>query len=164
MERAKLKLAVIFILAALNLFLLGSVITDYSQSKAYEETAQTQILVYLENRGIRADPGVIPWETGLSPQAGDIPDQVFSDTPLPDQGLGETWEVQTMRQPVTLLMDFARGLESLGRSCTQILSIREGYTYLSAGGRDLLTPAWDVDTDAGTFRLDCAAGTLTALS
>ena len=52
MERTKLKLAVIILLAALNLCLLGVVVSQNRQTQRYEELGREQALLYLENRGI----------------------------------------------------------------------------------------------------------------
>ena len=89
-----------------------------------------------------------------------LPERVLPDTPLPESGLGDRYEVETMRRPETLLADFARGLDQLGASCSTIEGITEGYRYLAQGERAVLTPVWVVETDGGTFYLDCADGTL----
>lgn len=164
MERSKLKLAVIFLLAVLNLVLLGCVIVQHQQARSYEKLTQDQILVYLASNGITADGSSIPWQTSLTTQPEDLADQLLEGEELPDQGLPANCEVQPSRAPATLLMDFVRGLSDLGKNCTEIRSIQEGYQYSGEGDRAVLTPVWEIETDSGTFRLDCAGGVLTAMN
>lgn len=57
-------------------------------------------------------------------------------------------------------MDFVRGLSELGQTCEMIHGIQEGYWY-SGEDRAVLTPMWEIETDQGTFLLDCAQGLLT---
>ena len=52
MERTRLKLAVIFLLAALNVVLLGYVLLQAQQSKDYEDLTRQQIMTYLTDHGI----------------------------------------------------------------------------------------------------------------
>lgn len=54
-------------------------------------------------------------------------------------------------------MDFVRGLSELGQTCEMIHGIQEGYWY-SGEDRAVLTPMWEIETDQGTFLLDCAQG------
>lgn len=39
--------------------------------------------------------------------------------------------------------------------------IQEGYWYSGEEDRAVLTPMWEIETDQGTFLLDCAQGLLT---
>lgn len=164
MERSKLKLTVIFLLAVLNLVLLGCMVVGQHQARSYEKLTQDQILQYLENNGITANRGAIPWQTSLSAQPEDLARQLLPGQTLPDQGLPANCEVQPARAPATLLMDFVQGLDRLGKTCTQLTAVREGYLYSGEGDRAVLTPVWELETDSGTFRLDCASGTLTEAS
>ena len=161
MERSKLKLTVIFLLAVLNLVLLGCVIFQHQQARSYDQLAQNQILIYLENNGIAARPEIIPWETALTTRPEDLASQLLEGEEIPDQGLPANCEVQPARETATLLMDFVRGLEDLDRTCTELRAIHEGYQYSGEGDRAVLTPTWEMETDRGTFRLDCADGILT---
>ncbi len=160
MERSKLKLAVIFLLVVLDLCLLGVVIYQDIEARAYEALTREQALTYLEKHGIHADRDVIPWESSLEVPAKKLPEHILPETPLPEQGLGENYEVQTMRRPETLLADFVRGLGQLKASCQEIHGIREGYLYAAQNSRAVLTPTWVVETDGGAFYLDCVDGTL----
>lgn len=164
MERSKLKLTVIFLLAVLNLFLLGNVFLQYHQARTYENTTREQTLLYLQNRGIQVDRETVPWESTLSGETETAASQLLPDQSLPAEGLPAHCEIQPARDAATLLMDFVRGLSDLGASCTQIKAIREGYLYSGEGDRAVLTPVWELETDGGTFRLDCAQGTLTQWS
>ena len=42
-----------------------------------------------------------------------------------------------------------------------IHGIQEGYWYSGEEDRAVLTPMWEIETDQGTFLLDCAQGLLT---
>ncbi|MFR5026812.1 MAG: hypothetical protein ACLTC3_11945 [Evtepia gabavorous] len=161
MERSKLKLTVIFLLTVLDLFLLGSVLMQCHQSRDYARTTQTQILVYLERNGIEVQQETIPWESGLSARREDLADQILPDSEWPAQGLPDNCEVQPAREPATLLMDFVRGPSELGQTCETIHGIQEGYWYSGEEDRAVLTPMWEIETDQGTFLLDCAQGLLT---
>ena len=160
MERSKLKLTVIFLLVAMDLCLLGIVIYQNYEARTYEALTREQALRYLEVHGIRASADAIPWKTSLEVPVKKLPQHILPDTPLPETGLGERYEVRTMRRPETLLADFARGADRLGASCGEITSIIEGYAYAAQGDRAILTPVWVVETDGGTFYLDCSDGTL----
>ena len=161
MERAKLKLAVIFLLAVLNLCLLGLVGLQNRQSKQYEEIARTQAIVYLNNRNIAVEERTVPWQSDLAAQGSKAAEQILDPTEIPAEGIAQTCEIQSQRQPETLLLDFVLGLQELQTSCREIQEITEGYQYSSEGDRAVLTPIWKIETDNGTFRLDCAAGRLT---
>ena len=63
MERTRLKLAVIFLLAALNVVLLGYVLLQAQQSRAYEDLTRRQAMTYLETHGVLLSESIIPWET-----------------------------------------------------------------------------------------------------
>ena len=62
MERTRLKLAVIFLLAALNVVLLGYVLLQAKQSKDYEDLTRQQIMTYLTDHGIAVSETHIPWD------------------------------------------------------------------------------------------------------
>ena len=66
MERTRLKLAVIFLLAALNVVLLGYVLLQAQQSGAYEDLTRRQAMTYLETHGVLLSESIIPWETAVS--------------------------------------------------------------------------------------------------
>ncbi len=55
-------------------------------------------------------------------------------------------------------MDFVRALSELGQTCETIHGIQEGYWYSGEEDRAVLTPMWEIETDQGTFLLDCAQG------
>lgn len=154
MERAKLKFTVIILLAVLNVILLGLAMNQRSQTQVYEEAGRSQALLYLEQHGISVEEGLIPWESTLQSLDEDA-QQMVSELAATD-----TWEVQSMRQPETLLVDFVTGLSDLGVTCTRIASISEGYVHTTQGDRTVFTPVWAIVTDNGSFRLDCAEGTL----
>lgn len=161
MERSKLKWVVVFILILLNLCLLLAVGMQNSTAKQYESIARTQAVVYLNNHGISIDEAAIPWETKLAAGIKQAEEQVITGAEIPESGIPLACEIQTQRQPETLVVDFVVGLETLPASCTQILRITEGYDYRSEGSRAMLTPIWQIESDAGVFRLDCATGELT---
>ena len=156
MERTKLKFTVIVLLVILNIILLGIVISQRSQAQVYQEAGRTQALVYLEQHGISVRSDMIPWESALedprveSEKADLIASQITT----------ETWEIQSMRRPETLLVDFVTGLDDLGVKCTRISSVTEGYTHTIEGERTVFTPVWTIITDNGSYRLNCADGTL----
>ena len=160
MERSKLKQTVIFLLIVLDLCLLAIVLVQGHHTRSYERLTREQVLTYLENHGIQAEANVIPWKTELKGTIKEFPKKVMEETPLPEEGLGEWYEIQVMRRPETLAADFVRGLETVGASCTRILEVREGYRYSSQGDRAVFTPMWSIKTDRGSFYLDCAAGIL----
>ncbi len=156
MERAKLKFTVIVLLAILNVILLGVVISQRSQAQVYEEMGQEQVLVYLEQHGVSVEKDVIPWENTLTdPRL--VPEKTAL---LSDQITTETWEIRAMRRPETLLVDFVTGLSQLDVKCSRIASITEGYVHTVEGERTVFTPVWTIITDNGSYRLDCADGTL----
>ena len=160
MERSKLKLAVIFLLAVLDLCLLGIVVWQNHSANRYESAAREQAMLYLENHGIRAKQETIPWKSALDVPVKKLPEHILPETPLPETGLGESFEVLAMRRPETLLVDFVREADRLKVRCTELRSVAEGYACAAQSGRVILTPIWVVDTDAGTCYLDCAEGTL----
>lgn len=160
MQRARLKLAVIFLLIVLDLCLLGLVAYQHHTARAYESLTREQALLYLENHGIRAEEETVPWETSLEVPVKQLPERVLPQHPLPEGGLEESLEVRTMRRPETLLADLVRGLDQLGETCTRLLSVTEGYDWASQADRMVLTPMWVVETDGGTYYLDCADGVL----
>ncbi|MBQ2926315.1 MAG: hypothetical protein IJE03_05775 [Ruminiclostridium sp.] len=156
MERAKLKFAVIILLVILNIILLTVVISQRSQARVYEEAGRTQAVVYLDQHGIDLEDDVIPWESALADPREDPEMAEF----ISGQITTETWEIRPMRRPETLLVDFVTGLSQLGVRCTRIASITEGYVHTVEGERTIFTPVWTIVTDNGSFRLDCADGTL----
>lgn len=160
MERSKLKLTVIFLLAVLNLFLLGSVLLQHHQSQVYADTTREQALLYLQRSGVTVQEETIPWQSTLSTQLEEAAGQLLPGQDVPQQGLPAHCEIQPARETATLLVDFVRGLETLERSCAQLQQIREGYLYNGQGERAVLTPVWEMVTDNGTFLLDCAEGVL----
>ncbi len=160
MERSKLKLTVIFLLAVLNLFLLGSVLLQHHQSQVYADTTREQVLLYLQRSGVTVQEETIPWQSTLSTQLEEAAGQLLPGQDVPQQGLPAHCEIQPARETATLLVDFVRGLETLERSCAQLQQIREGYLYNGQGERAVLTPVWEMVTDNGTFLLDCAEGVL----
>ncbi len=160
MERSKVKLTVIFLLAVLNLFLLSNVFLQYHQARVYEKTTREQVLVFLQHNGVTVAQAVVPWKHDLTTRAEELPDQMLPGQTLPSQGLPNHIEIQPARETATLLMDFVRGMGDLGQTCTEIKMIREGYQYNGAEERAVLTPMWQVETDNGTFFLDCAQGSL----
>lgn len=160
MERSKLKLTVIFLLVILDLCLLGIVVYQNHAARAYEQLTREQAMLYLSERGIRAAEDTIPWETTLEVPVKKLPEVILPDAPLPETGLGESFEVRTMRRPATLAADLARGLGQLAPDCGEIRAVTEGYACAALADRVVLTPMWVVDTDAGLFYLDCADGTL----
>ena len=160
MERSKLKLAVIFLLAMLDLCLLGIVIWQNYSARSYESAAMEQTMLYLEKHGIRAKRETIPWETSLDVPVKQLPEHILEEAPLPESGLGESFEVLAMRRPVTLVADFVREADRLKARCSELQSITEGYACAAQGGRLVLTPVWVMETNAGTFYLDCAEGTM----
>ncbi|MCF0123333.1 MAG: hypothetical protein HUJ67_04380 [Ruminiclostridium sp.] len=159
MERPKLKLTVIILLALLNIFLLGLVVMQNAEAKAYKEENRTQAISYLESHGIRAEEGIIPWKSVLLDPPDD-PARLLLEK-VPAKGSTVTWEILPMRQPETLVVDFVRGLTARMETCTQIESIEEGYRSMEIGSRAILTPVWVITTDGGVYRMNCATGDLT---
>ena len=90
MERSRVKLTVIFLLIVLDLCLLGVVLYQNHNARAYEQLTRDQALLYLENHGIRADESVIPWESSLEIPVKKLPEHILPETPLPENGLGES--------------------------------------------------------------------------
>lgn len=158
MERSKLKLAVILLLALLNVVLLGMIIHQDRESLAYAEVGRTQAMIWLESNGITAQEESIPWESGLAVQGRKLEEQVLEA--LPD-GLPEGYTIQSRRAPETLLRDFVMGLRGLGVSCGSIRSVTEGYVYDPSDR--LLTPVWQIETDQGRYQLDGHTGALAVL-
>lgn len=161
MERAKLKLTVIVLLAILNLCLLTNVIIRHVQAQLYENEGRTQAMVYLERNGIAAGEESIPWESALLGPNQNLEALLLPGSETPPLETAELWEVQPMRGPETLLVDFVQGLAELGTGCTEMQAITEGYICTSEGDRAVFTPQWEITTDTGTYRLDCASGDLT---
>lgn len=156
MERSKLKLAVILLLTLLNAALLGMMLQQSRESRAYDQIGRTQALVWLKNSGIEAQEWCIPWESRLTAQGKQLEGQILGG--LPPEGLPEDCRVQSRREPETLLRDFVLELRRLGASCGRIQRITEGYWYSEA--ERLLTPVWEIETDQGKYQLDGYTGTL----
>lgn len=159
MERSKLKWGVILLLALLNAVLLGMMVQQDRESRAYAQAGRTQALVWLQNNGIEVQEGCIPWESGLASQGKGLEKQVLGG--LPPEGLPEDCSIQNRREPETLLRDFVLELRRLGASCGRIQRITEGYWYSEA--ERLLTPVWEIETDQGKYQLDGYTGELTQM-
>ncbi len=158
MERSKLKLTVILLLAILNVVLLGKIVAQDQASRAYAETGRTQAVVYLQNNGIGVQEAAVPWESGLrNKPAAEL---VLNGDQLPEGKLPQAYDILELRGAETLLTQFVVGLASLGETCTVIREIQEGYWYSSDGKQALLTPVWRVVTDRGSYLLDGNTGTL----
>ncbi len=142
MERRKLKLTVILILAILDAVLLALVLVQDRQSAAYEETGRTQAVRYLAQNGLTVAEDAVPWESALTPPKSD----------------GVSWEIQTSRSAETLLVDLVRGLGGLDPRPTEIRSIAEEWAEIRQADRGVLTPTWVLETDVGLLTLDCATG------
>lgn len=156
MERSKLKLAVILLLALLNVVLLGMMLLQDGESRRYDQTGRTQALVWLENSGITVQEEVIPWESSLVTQGKRLDEQILAGAP--QGGLPEDCRFQVSRRPETLLRDFVLELRRLGAQCHSIQRITEGYWYSEA--EKLLTPVWQIETDGGRYQLDGCTGVL----
>ena len=88
MERTRLKLAVIFLLAALNVVLLGYVLLQAQQSRAYEDLTRRQAMTYLETHGVLLSESIIPWETDTTKIDLDTERTAdFGGDPIPAEGL-----------------------------------------------------------------------------
>lgn len=161
MERARLKLAVIFLLAALNIVLLGYVLLQAHQTREYEALTHQQVLTYLNNHGIAISEASIPWKIDGKKIDLDTEGAALSGDPLPEGGLPENCEVETSRDAVTLLMELAVGLSDLGVSSATIQSIETGYRYAGEGDRGVLTPMWKLETSGQSYYLNCATGEVT---
>lgn len=162
MERTRLKLAVIFLLAALNVVLLGYVLLQAQQSRAYEDLTRRQAMTYLETHGVLLSESIIPWETDTTKIDLDTErTDDFGGDPIPAGGLPENCEVETARSAVTLLMELAGGLSDLGVSSATIQSIETGYRYAGEGDRGVLTPMWKLETSGQSYYLNCATGEVT---
>ena len=109
MERTRLKLAVIFLLAALNVVLLGYVLLQAQQSKDYEDLTRQQIMTYLTDHGIAVSETHIPWDEDWRAVVLEEESSNMGGDPLPEGGLPENCEVETARSAVTLLMGACRG-------------------------------------------------------
>ncbi len=158
MERTKLKLTVILLLAILNVVLLGKIVAQDQASRAYTETGRSQAVVYLQNNGITVSEAVVPWESGLRGKAA--AELVLNGDQLPEGKLPLAYDILEMRGAETLLKEFVVGMASLGERCTVIREIQEGYWYTSDGTQALLTPVWRMETDRGNYLLDGNTGTL----
>ena len=159
MERTRLKLAVIFLLAALNVVLLGYVLLQAQQSRAYEDLTRQQIMTYLTDHGIAVSETRIPWDEDWRAVVLEEESNNMGGDPLPEGGLPENCEVETARSAVTLLMELVGGLSDLGVSTIQ--SIETGYRYAGEGDRGVLTPMWKLETSGQSYYLNCATGEVT---
>ena len=162
MERTRLKLAVIFLLAALNVVLLGYVLLQAQQSRAYEDLTRRQAMTYLETHGVLLSESIIPWETDTTKIDLDTErTDDFGGDPLPAEGLPENCEVEDSRKTVTLLLDLVRGLSDWNASDTEVQAIQTGYRYVGEGDRGVLTPMWKLETSGQSYYLNCATGEVT---
>lgn len=158
MERSKLKLTVILLLAILNVVLLGKILAQDRASRDYTETGRSQAVIYLQNNGIRVQEAAVPWESGLRGKSA--AELVLNGDQLPEGKLPPSYDILELRGAETLLTQFVVGLGYLGESCTAIREIQEGYWYSSDGQQALLTPVWRIETDQGRYLLDGNTGTL----
>lgn len=162
MERTRLKLAVIFLLAALNVVLLGYVLLQAQQSRAYEDLTRRQAMTYLETHGVLLSESIIPWETDTTKIDLDTErTDDFGGDPIPTEGLPENCEVEDSRKTVTLLLDLVRGLSDWNASGTEVQAIQTGYRYVGEGDRGVLTPMWKLETSGQSYYLNCATGEVT---
>lgn len=162
MERTRLKLAVIFLLAALNVVLLGYVLLQAQQSRAYEDLTRRQAMTYLETHGVLLSESIIPWETDTTKIDLDTErTDDFGGDPIPEGGLPENCEVEDSRKTVTLLLDLVRGLSDWNASDTEVQAIQTGYRYVGEGDRGVLTPMWKLETSEQSYYLNCATGEVT---
>lgn len=162
MERTRLKLAVIFLLAALNVVLLGYVLLQAQQSRAYEDLTRRQAMTYLETHGVLLSESIIPWETDTTKIDLDTErTDDFGGDPIPAEGLPENYEVEDSRKTVTLLLDLVRGLSDWNASGTEVQAIQTGYRYVGEGDRGVLTPMWKLETSGQSYYLNCATGEVT---
>lgn len=163
MERARLKLAVIFLLAALNAVLLGCVLVQANQTKEYEQLTCQQAMTYLKNHGVSIAEAMIPWETDATKIDLDAErTDDFGGDPIPTEGLPESCEVEDSRETVTLILDLVRGLSDLSASGVEVQTIQTGYRYAGEGGRGVLTPMWKLETVGQIYYLNCTTGEVTA--
>ena len=162
MERTRLKLAVIFLLAALNVVLLGYVLLQAQQSRAYEDLTRRQAMTYLETHGVLLSESIIPWETDTTKIDLDTErTDDFGGDPLPAEGLPENGAVEDSRKTVTLLLDLVRGLSDWNASGAEVQAIQTGYRYAGEGDRGVLTPMWKLETSEQSYYLNCATGEVT---
>lgn len=162
MERTRLKLAVIFLLAALNVVLLGYVLLQAQQSRAYEDLTRRQAMTYLETHGVLLSESIIPWETDTTKIDLDTErTDDFGGDSIPAGGLPENCEVEDSRKTVTLLLDLVRGLSDWNASGTEVQAIQTGYRYVGEGDRGVLTPMWKLETSGQSYYLNCATGEVT---
>lgn len=161
MERTRLKLAVIFLLAALNVVLLGYVLLQAQQSKDYEDLTRQQIMTYLTNHGIAVSETHIPWDEDWRAVVLEEVSSNMGGDPLPEGGLPENCEVEDSRKTVTLLLDLVRGLSDWNASDTEVQAIQTGYRYAGEGDRGVLTPMWKLETSEQSYYLNCATGEVT---
>ena len=161
MERTRLKLAVIFLLAALNVVLLGYVLLQAQQSKDYEDLTRQQIMTYLTDHGIAVSETHIPWDEDWRAVVLEEESSNMGGDPLPEGGLPENCEVEDSRKTVTLLLDLVRGLSDWNASGTEVQAIQTGYRYVGEGDRGVLTPMWKLETSGQSYYLNCATGEVT---
>lgn len=164
MERAKLKGAVIILLALVNVILLGLVLRQNHTYAQYEQEGRAQALAYLEDHGIAADEDVIPWNSLLQDAKADPSKHLLAEAPVDLEEDKTLWETQTARQPLTLVVDLVQGLEDLKANSTRLEAIQEGYGDAGQEGRTVLVPLWEVTTDTGVYYLNCATGEVSRAS
>lgn len=164
MERAKLKWAVILLLALLDVILLALVLSQDWASDRYEQEGCTQAIAYLADHGIQAEEAVIPWDSLFQNAKADPGKHLLEEVAATQEGGKTYWETLSARQPLTLVVDLVQGLESLDANCTRIEAVTEGYGDAGQEGRTVLAPLWEVTTDTGVYRLNCATGDVSRVS
>lgn len=164
MERAKLKWAVILLLALLDVILLALVLSQDWASARYEQEGTEQALAYLADHGIQADEDAIPWDSLFQNAKADPGKHLLEEVPAAQAGGKQFWETLSARQPLTLVVDLVQGLEALEAGCTRIEAVTEGYGDAGQESRTVLVPLWEVTTDTGTYRLNCATGVVSRVS
>ena len=159
MKRSKLKGTVIFLLIVANILLFVMIKLEDFQSQHYEAMGRDQALIYLQKNGITADAKIIPWKTDLTGEADDAVNYVAPEQKDLVQRTTD-WEIQPMRQPETMLVDFVIALREAGKTCTEIQKIEEYYYYQKNDSQAVLTPFWRLYTDQGVFCLNASEGSL----
>lgn len=142
MERSRIKLAILFLLVVVNLFLLGLVAIQHNENVSYEKIARVHTMTYLEQQGIQVKDASIPWKSTL-PTDSSATAYLLPGYAAPKEGFA----IQSGAQAATLLIAF--GAQQL---CGNIQNITEYYAPAAEG--TVLHPVWLLETDAGAFLLD----------
>ncbi len=161
MERTRLKLAVIFLLAALNVVLLGYVLLQAQQSKDYEDLTRRQIDDLSDDHGIAALRNIIPWDDGLAGDRSGGGEQQHGGRSPPGGGSAGKLRGGDRPERRDAPHGACRGLSDLGVSAATIQSIETGYRYAGEGDRGVLTPMWKLETSGQSYYLNCATGEVT---